>query len=180
MSFLIGDTVRVLGIIASQILRSNKLTFIFLASIVIWAAGPTQAQVEYVDPTIGSVSILLVPTRPAVYLPNSMVRMYPIRTDGVDDQIQSFPLTISSHRISELFSIMPGDGNTAAYDQEKTTPYYYSVRFADSKILTEFTPTERCGYFRFTFPSGKASIVLANRMPGDLKTQDGNSIAGEE
>ena len=36
--------------------------------------------------------------------------MYPIRTDGVDDQIRSFPLTISSHRISELFSIMPGDG----------------------------------------------------------------------
>lgn len=170
---------RVLRIIASRILRSDKMKFIFLASIVIWA-GPTQAQVEYVDPTIGNVSILLVPTRPAVYLPNSMVRMYPIRTDGVDDQIQSFPLTISSHRISELFSIMSGDGSTAAYDQEKTTPYYYSVRFADSRILTEFTPTERCGYFRFTFPSGKASIVLANRMPGDLKTQDGNSIAGEE
>src|SRR6476659_5293626 len=83
------------------------------------------AQVEYVDPTIVNVGILLEPTRPAVYLPNSMVRMYPIRSDAFDDRIRSFPLTISSHRIDELFSIMPGeDGRPASYDQEKTTPYY--------------------------------------------------------
>ena len=37
------------------------------------------AQVDYVDPTIGNVGILLEPTRPAVFLPNSMVRVYPIR-----------------------------------------------------------------------------------------------------
>ncbi|HTF72386.1 MAG TPA: GH92 family glycosyl hydrolase, partial [Edaphobacter sp.] len=142
--------------------------------------GYAQAQVEYVDPTIGNVGILLVPTRPTVYLPNSMVRMYPIRTDGVDDQIRSFPLTISSHRISELFSIMPGDGNTAAYDQEKTTPYYYSVRFSNSGIQTEFSAAERSGYFRFNFVGSKTSLVLANRMQGDLKVLDGNVIEGEE
>jgi predicted alpha-1,2-mannosidase len=109
-----------------------------------------------------------------------MVRMYPIRADGVDDQIRSFPLTISSHRISELFSIMPGDGNTAAYDQETTTPYYYSVRFDASGNRTEFTAAERCGYFRFTFPSGRASLVVANRMSGELKAENGNVIGGEE
>ena len=124
---------------------------------------------EYVDPTIGNVGILLVPTRPTVYLPNSMIRFYPIRADAMDDRIASFPLTISSHRMPELFSIMPGkDGRAAAYDQEKTTPYYYSTRFDDSLIQTEFSPTERCGYFRFTFPSGNASVVLANRQPGNL------------
>ena len=90
---------------------------------------PVRAQVEYVDPTIGNVSILLVPTRPAVFMPNSMVRVYPIREDALDDRISSFPLTISSHRALELFSIMPGDGSAAPYDQEKTTPYYYSTRF---------------------------------------------------
>src|SRR5580692_3218595 len=78
-------------------------------------------QVEYVDPTIGNVGILLVPTRPTVHLPNSMVRVYPMRTDALNDQIDSFPLTISSHRMHELFSIMPGDGKAAAYDLEKTT-----------------------------------------------------------
>jgi len=138
------------------------------------------AQVDYVDPTIGNVGILLVPTRPAVYLPNSMVRVYPIRSDAMDDQIDSFPLTISSHRMQELFSIMPGEkAGAAAYDQEKTTPYYYYTRFDGSMIQTEFSPAERCGYFRFSFPNGNATVVLSNREPGILNAQ-GGVVSGEE
>jgi predicted alpha-1,2-mannosidase len=156
---------------------------------LLWAVLPysiffppaAAAQVEYVDPTIGNVGILLVPTRPAVYLPNSMVRVYPIRADAMDDRIESFPLTISSHRQPELFSIMPGrDGAPAAYDQEKTTPYYYSARFDDSLIRTEFTPTERCGYFRFTFPKGDGAVVIANRQPGSLGIEGDRAVSGEE
>jgi predicted alpha-1,2-mannosidase len=141
----------------------------------------SSAQVEYVDPTIGNVGILLEPTRPTVYLPNSMIRMYPVRANAMDDRISSFPLTISSHRMPELFSIMPGFGaGPAAYDQEKTTPYYYSTRFDGSLIQTEFTATERCGNFRFTFPSGDASIALANRQPGSLQFQQRDTVSGEE
>ena len=109
-----------------------------------------------------------------------MVRVYPMREDAMDDRIASFPLTISSHRQPELFSIMPGDGSPAAYDQEKTTPYYYSVRFDDSLLRTEFTPTERCGYFRFTFPKGGASIVVANRQAGSLHAGANGALTGEE
>ena len=126
------------------------------------------------------MGILLEPTRRTVFLPNSVVRVYPVRKDALDDQIQSFPLTISSHRMDELFSIMPGDGRPAAYDQEKTTPYYYSTRFDESLIQTEFSATEWCGYFRFSFPSGNASVVLANRLSGDLQVQDDNVVIGEE
>jgi predicted alpha-1,2-mannosidase len=151
-----------------------------LISLTLFASRAI-AQVEYVDPTIGNVGILLEPTRPTVYLPNSMVRMYPVRSDVFDDRIRSFPLTISSHRIDELFSIMPGeDGRPAAYDQEKTTPYYYSTRFDESLIRTEFSPTERCGYFRFAFPHGDASVVLSNRRAGNLQVQNGNAVSGEE
>jgi predicted alpha-1,2-mannosidase len=151
-----------------------------LLALCILTAQPARAQVEYVDPTIGNVGILLVPTRPAVYLPNSMVRVYPMREDAMDDRIASFPLTISSHRQPELFSIMAGDGRPAAYDQEKTTPYYYSTRFDDSLIRTEFTPTERCGYFRFSFPKGHAAVVLANRQPGSLHAEKNGAVSGEE
>ena len=84
-----------------------------LAGLAI-SAIPAFAQVEYVDPTIGNVGILLEPTRPTVYLPNSMVRVYPVRANALDDQIDSFPLTISSHRMDELFSIMPGAATPAA------------------------------------------------------------------
>ncbi len=152
-----------------------------LMIIAAMAAMRAPAQVEYVDPTIGNVGVLLVPTRPTVYMPNSMIRVYPIRSDAMDDQIESFPLTINSHRIQELFSLMPGDGGKpASWDQETTTPYYYSVYLGDGRIHTEFTATERCGYFRMTFPSGEASVVLANRLAGELHMQEGGAVVGEE
>ena len=68
----------------------------------------------------------------------------------------------------------------AAYDQETTTPYHYSVRFDDSLIRTEFTCTERCGYFRFTVPSGKATVLLATRHSGSLSTKNNNVVIGVE
>jgi predicted alpha-1,2-mannosidase len=167
-------------LVISRTIRPDWFSFAILAAAIV-TAGRATAQVEYVDPTIGNVGILLKPTRPAVFLPNSMVRFYPIRADALDDQINAFPLTVSSYGMQELFSIMPGnDGSAAAYDQEKTTPYYYSTRFDDSLIQTEFTPTERCGYFRFTFPDGNASVLLANRMPGDLHTESETVVSGEE
>jgi len=80
---------------------------------------------------------------------------------------------------------MPSDGSPGAwdrpqaYDQEVETPHYYSARFDSSLIQTEFVPAERCGYFRFIFPSGKPVVLLANRRGGDLSS-DGNSISGQE
>jgi predicted alpha-1,2-mannosidase len=160
-------------------------SFCGLAAVLILAfcassARRAAAQVEYVDPTIGNVGILLVPTRPAVYLPNSMVRVYPMRDDAMDDRIASFPLTISSHRQPELFNIMPGDGKPAAYDQEQTTPYYYSTRFDDSLIRVEFSPAERCGYFRFSFPKRNAMVVLGNRQQGSLRAEKNSAVSGGE
>ncbi len=170
---------KVAELVAKKICLADNLVAGLVLVLMMFTAHAI-AQVDYVDPTIGNVGILLEPTRPAVFLPNSMVRVYPIRKDAFDDQIKSFPLTISSHRMNELFSIMPGDGGPAAYDQEKTTPYYYSTRFDGSLIGVEFSATERCGYFRFSFPNGKASVVLANRLSGDLQVQDGNVVSGEE
>jgi predicted alpha-1,2-mannosidase len=152
-----------------------------VALMLAGAVSPGRAQVEYVDPTIGGVGLLLEPTRPTVHLPNSMVRVYPVRKDQLDDQIRSFPLTIISHRLGELFALLPGASATpAAWDQEVTTPYYYSTRFDESLIRTEFTPAERCGYFRFTFPDGKASVHLANVYPGALQPVGDSAVSGEE
>ncbi len=157
---------------------------LFLPLVALLMAGlvsPVRAQVEYVDPTIGGVGLLLEPTRPTVHLPNSMVRVYPVRKDQLDDQIRSFPLTIVSHRLGELFFLMPGaSAAPAAWDQEVTTPYYYSTRFDESLIRTEFTPAERCGYFRFTFPDGKAAVHLANVHPGELTPEGDRAVSGEE
>jgi predicted alpha-1,2-mannosidase len=151
-------------------------------------ARPAQAQVEYVDPTIGGVGFLLEPTRPTVQLPHSPVRVYPVRKDWLDDRIESFPLTIISHRMGELFWLMPHDGQPAAsawttpvaYDQETVTPYYYSTRLDDSLIQIEFTPGERSGYFRFTVPSQRPTVLLANRLSGTLETRGDAVVTGSE
>jgi putative alpha-1,2-mannosidase len=129
-----------------------KKTCLFAITAAGLAAATLHAQVEYVDPSMGGQGFMLEPTRPTVSLPNSMVRVYPVRQDQLDDQIHSFPLTIISHRLGELFWLMPGDGSAdawdhpAAYDQEVETPYYYSARLDDSLIKIEFTPTARCGF----------------------------------
>src|SRR6267378_8314430 len=164
------------------IMKKSLIQFIVAGAIL---GGSARAQVEYVDPTMGGQGHLLEPMRPTVSLPNSMVRVYPVRKDQLDDQIRSFPLTIISHRLGELFWLMPSDGSADAwnraqtYDQEVETPYYYSARFDDSLIKTEFTPTAQCGYFRFTFPSGKPVVLLANRRDGNLLS-DGQNISGTE
>jgi predicted alpha-1,2-mannosidase len=155
---------------------------------MIFSSVPAWAGVDEVNPTMGGEGFLLEPTRPTVSLPNSPVRVYPVRKDQLDDQIRSFPLTIISHRLGELFWLMPCSGEPdagawerpAAYDQEITTPYYFSTRFDDSLIRTEFTPTERCGLFRFTFPSGRPAVLLANRLEGELSRQGANAVSGVE
>jgi hypothetical protein len=87
----------------------SRFVFLSLLGVTFCRA---QSPIDYVDPTIGNVGQLLEPTRPTVSLPFSMVRVYPVRRDGLDDQIHSFPLTIISHRLGELFWLMPGDGTT--------------------------------------------------------------------
>ncbi len=151
-----------------------------LLVLVLGSVRIVRAQVEHVDPAMGGQGFLLEPTRPTVSLPNSMVRVYPVRRDQLDDQIQSFPLTIISHRLGELFSIMPGTASSAAYDQEVETPYYYSARLDGSMIQAEFTPTARCGYFRFSFPSRRPMVLLANRLGGELSAGERNNVFGAE
>ena len=167
-----------------MLIQAGRLTFILVAAFL--AVTTVSAQVEFVDPSIGGQGFLLEPTRPTVSVPNSMVRVYPMRKDQLDDQIHSFPLTIISHRMGELFWLMPSDGvpqqwdRPMAYDQETETPYYYSTRFTGSLIQAEFTPTAHCGYFRFTFPSDKPVVLLANRQGGELSGGANNSVSGIE
>ncbi len=160
----------------------HRLRLIVKVVVVLAFCSVVHAQepVDEVDPTIGNVSILLEPTRPTAYLPNSMIRMYPLRKDALDDQIQSFPLTILSHRQPELFAIMPGDNRPAVYDMEHATPYFYSTRFDGSMIQTEFVPAHQAAYFRFSFPNGRAEVHVRNLHAGSLHAVSTHAVSGEE
>jgi predicted alpha-1,2-mannosidase len=144
---------------------------------------------SYVDPQIGGVGLLLQPTRPTVQLPNQMIRVYPVRDDYLDDQIRYFPLTIISHRLGELFGIMPFTGEASssypvsAWDNqlEISTPYYLSTWLEDYNITVEFAPGRKTGYFRFNYPANSdKKIFLARLRNGEWKMIDEKTVVAEE
>lgn len=116
----------------------------------------------FVDPTIGNVGHLLQPTRPTAQLPNQVMRMHPLRTDYIDDQITAFPLIVVSHRLGEAFSIKPFSRSVSAaswkerltydHDLEVTRPWYFSTYLVDDETTVEYVPGKKAGIFRFTFP----------------------------
>jgi predicted alpha-1,2-mannosidase len=168
-----------------------KFLFSILFTFVLYqlSAQHADTNVDFVDPTIGGVGVLLVPTRPTVQLPNSMVRVFPFKKDQLDDQISYFPLTISSHRHTHLFSILPFSGEIndsiwnqrRTYDQEKTFPYYYSTTFEDSQDSLAFAPGARAGLFRFYFNSEKKHYLRLKVInEGEISTEGKRIVKGIE
>lgn len=147
------------------------------------------SNIKYVDPKIGAVGLILEPTRPAVHLPNSMVRVFPVRADQIDDQISYFPLTISSHRQNWLFGLMAYSGgiNEQAwtkkftYDNEKISPDFYSVLLENEGTSITFTPSAKSGFFKFSFikkTDNYLRLQILNR--GEINLESKNSISGVE
>ena len=90
-------------------IRNLGLTLIVLA----FSSG-TFAQkqpVDYVNPYMGNISHLLVPTFPTIHLPNSMLRVYPERSDFTGELLHGLPLEITSHRGSSAFNLSPFQGD---------------------------------------------------------------------
>ncbi len=150
------------------------LQIIFFSFLIQFASAQTKQvqskNLDYLDPTIGNVGQLLEPTRPTVQLPNQLIRFTPQRKDYHDDQISSFPLTIVSHRLGQVFSIKTAIGNISAknwqtkmtYDHnlEVNKPWYYSTFLVDDDVTIEFTAAKKAGFYKFTFPVGKSKSLL--------------------
>jgi len=149
-----------------------------------------QSVVDYVDPTIGGVGVLLQPTRPTVHLPNQMIRVFPLRNDQLDDRINNFPLTNASHRLYSVFGFLPLDEKITdeswhkwlTYDREVTTPYYYSSELGDTGFLLEFTPSKKSGIFRVSFSGNHNHYLRLCTLNGNgrILLQGKRQISGEE
>ncbi|MDR1784101.1 MAG: GH92 family glycosyl hydrolase [Dysgonamonadaceae bacterium] len=148
------------------------------------ASGQQKTPVDYVNPYMGNISHLLVPTYPTVHLPNSMLRVYPERSDFTSDLLNGLPVVVTSHRGSSAFSLSPvgGGRNLAAvvrysYDNEKITPYQYSVFLDEEGISVDYAPSHQAGVYNFIFPEVKANKLIINARGGKL-TADGWSVSG--
>jgi predicted alpha-1,2-mannosidase len=133
-------------------------------------SAPISKLLQYIDPTIGNVAQLLEPTRPTAYLPNQVIRVFPIRKDYLDDQIISFPLTVVSHRLGVVFGIEPFTRAISQqswnqkmpydHDLEITRPWYYSTYLLSDEVTVEFSPGRKAGIYRFSFPPGENKALL--------------------
>jgi predicted alpha-1,2-mannosidase len=151
---------------------------------------PVQAQekqpVDYVNPYMGNISHLLVPTYPTIHLPNSMLRVYPERADYTGDVLSGLPLIVTSHRGSSAFNLSPyqGEANGVkpvmrfSYDQEKLKPYHYEV-FLDNQLThVSYAPSHQSAIYRFVFTKENEPVYLIlNSRNGQMKVK-GNVVTG--
>lgn len=82
--------------------------------VPIAADAQTKQPVEYVNPLIGNISHLLVPMFPTIQLPNSMMRVYPMRADYTSEYYGGLPIIVTTHRESSAFNLLPQTGGQLA------------------------------------------------------------------
>lgn len=143
---------------------------------------------DYVDPTIGSISVLLVPGIPTVQLPNQVIRWNPMRTDQTDDQISNFPLTLTSHRRHLVFGFLPLVAENTnniwtkeqTWDHEVNKPYEYRVELDDCNLT--FAPEKKSGIIRIDYnPQAKGNRYLRwNTLTpdGEFTLVDAHTLTG--
>jgi len=144
-----------------------------------------KAPVDYVNPYIGNISHLLVPTYPTVHLPNSLLRVYPERESFTGNTLRGLPLMITSHRGRSAFSLSPYQGSLKGikgvinygYDNEVIKPYYYQVDLDDYGMQVRYAPSYQSGIYELNFKKGDAPYLILNTGDGSL-TADGNSVSG--
>jgi len=154
-------------------IKFSKLVFVsvVISSFFSTAAARTDFT-KFVDPRIGNVSTFLVPTYPTFQLPNQQLRMFPIKTDYIADQVTAWPLQVMSHReagilrmkvsLDEITNKTWTDKMTIDHDRETVHPWHYSTYLVDDEITVSFTPAKKCAIYKIDFPaSAKKNILIA-------------------
>lgn len=167
------------------ILLSQSVMISFLIAA---CSGKNPDPVDYVNPYIGNISHLLVPTYPTVHLPNSMLRFYPDRDNYTTNKMPGFPLNVVSHRSGMVFNIIPfsgsGDDVQASapftYDNETITPYRYSVMLDERDIDVKFSPARKSGFFNIRFNgSSECGVIISTSNGGELNFSE-KAVIGYE
>ncbi len=140
---------------------------------------------KYVNPYMGNISHLLVPTYPTIHLPNSMLRVYPERTDFTGDLLNGLPLVVTSHRGKSAFNLSPWQGDDKSlnpvvafsYDLEKITPYSYSVYLDDQQTTIEYAVSHQAAIYSMAFAKNDPVSLVVNSKDGELNW-NGKAITG--
>lgn len=140
------------------------------AIIILFVSCQNNIQpVDYVNPYMGNISHLLVPTYPTIHRPNQMLRLYPAREDFTSDTMDGLPMAVTSHRGKSAFSLYPASGELKAceirkytYDGESISPYTWKVRLCEIDTEVRFAPSDKGGIYelKFSDQGGNNSILM--------------------
>ena len=141
--------------------------------------------VDYVNPYMGNISHLLVPTFPTIHLPNSMLRVYPERPDYTADQIKGLPLIVTSHRGSSAFNLSPYQGSEETlrpvvnytYDNEVIKPYYYRVYLDKQNTDVKYAPSHQSAQYEISYEKDAPVYLILNSKNGAMQVND-NTVSG--
>ncbi|MDR2806309.1 MAG: GH92 family glycosyl hydrolase [Dysgonamonadaceae bacterium] len=166
------------------ILSISLIYIVLISSCHCGARTAVKTPVDYINPYMGNISHLLVPTYPTIHLPNSMLRVYPERDDFTSDLLRGLPVVVTSHRGSTAFNISPVSQEKAelgtvinySYDNEKIKPYRYSVYLDEAKITVDYAPSHQSGVYGFSFENENNRLII-NTRNGELEA-NGNAISG--
>lgn len=152
-------------------------------------SGFAQTPVDHVNPYMGNISHLLVPTFPTVHLPNSMLRVYPERDDLTGDELRGLPLVVTSHRRSSAFVISPVKAENAerlkpvtrfSYDHEIIKPYYYEVVLDHQLTGVRFAPSHQSAMYELNFREGEGHNFLTLSTGDGKVAVNGNTVSASQ
>ena len=190
-----------------------KLSNLFLSlSLFLWLPAAAQQPVDYVDPFIGTTNFSVC--NPGAVLPHGLMSVVPFNVMGSDlnqydkdGRWWSAPyeynnkfftgfahVTMSGVGCPELGSLLtmattgPLDVDYhnygSEYQDEKATPGYYALTLKKYGVRAETSATLRSGIERYTFPKGRANILLnvgdglSNESGGMVKRVSDTEIEG--
>ena len=149
-------------------------------------SGMEKDCVDYVNPYIGNISHLLVPTFPTVQLPNSMLRVYPERSDYTSERVNGLPVVVTNHRERSAFNLTPYQGNdlkpvrSYTYDKEKLTPYSFEVELDDNNMGVKYALSHQSAIYNIEFrQANKPVYVIVNTRMGAIHA-DAKGISGHQ
>ena len=161
-----------------------------LSTVIIFACtsegeNKKKEPVDYVNPYMGNISHLLVPTFPTIHMPHSMLRVYPERRDFTGDLLDGLPIVITSHRGSSAFNLSPFYSSKKeirpvirySYDNEKITPYSYYVYLDEENIAVDYGLSHQSAIYELHFGSDEDVKIALNSRRGEL-SWDGAALSG--
>lgn len=161
-------------------MKKYLLSVIAIAMFGQFSQGFEKEPVDYVNPYIGNISHLLVPTFATIQLPNSMMRIYPARQDFTTERMNGLPVIVTNHRERSAFSISPWQKTplqpvaSLTWDHEIITPYSWDVELDDNSMRAQLAVEHQSAIYELNFYDTNLPVYLTiNSANGELWEDNG-------